>query len=516
MNKEYKNYICEYATVINEFGNNSSANAWLGSFLHNKDRFHSPFFETFFTFKSQKIICSPYASLISFSRKLALSILKWIYHFGNSMFRFIIIKKLYSKKKTLFDKKKYSLIKSFCYKNSISHGFFFDPFFGHFTSELKSRGIDSLTLVDGLGLNAENYKDLVSISGVVPYQAFNCFYDYPMVFLEVLSSLFNIPNGEAVVDGVSFKKLLKRQYYCEIFNPILLNALLMTKSISRILKKVKVDSVYMTYENINWERLFIKSVRLNSPNTTILGFQHAAISLACTNYFITADEEKNSPIPDYIITTGEAPARIIRDYSNIKKTPVISGCSFRLSNESQQHKPTRSLKKALLVALDGSSESLECIQLIISQIDKLKNWEIILRPHPIFPISSCLKGSDINLNHYSNIVVSKANSIIDDLKNCSIVLYRGSTVAFEAIRYARPIIHLKQSELINYDPLYELDEFKQVITIESSIIKSLNKLISLTDEEYQSQLLEAQSYVNSYFEAVSNEKLEDIIRLKND
>ena len=150
---------------------------------------------------------------------------------------------------------------------------------------------------------------------------------------------------------------------------------------------------------------------------------------------------------------------------------------------------------------------------LLSQIESLKGWKITIRNHPILPIEKCEKYLNVKFDSFPNISISKNTSLHDDIKNCAIILYWGTTVSLEALAMGRPIIHYHQGDLVNYDPVFELSTFKEVICRNDPLLPILNKYLNLSDTEYLEKSKIAIDYVNQYFYPVNKETIKKFTAL---
>ena len=84
----------------------------------------------------------------------------------------------------------------------------------------------------------------------------------------------------------------------------------------------------------------------------------------------------------------------------------------------------------------------------------------------------------------SNISFSQETSVEEDIAQCDLVLYWGTTVAIEAIMLGKPIVHFDRGDLVSFDPLFELDEFKWTISPIQGLNIIIEKIQSLSEDEF--------------------------------
>ena len=72
-----------------------------------------------------------------------------------------------------------------------------------------------------------------------------------------------------------------------------------------------MESFLFTYENNPWERMCMMAVKSQAPQTKVTGYQHTVVPHASANMFISSHERGRLPMPDRILTVGEAPKQIM-------------------------------------------------------------------------------------------------------------------------------------------------------------------------------------------------------------
>ena len=102
--------------------------------------------------------------------------------------------------------------------------------------------------------------------------------------------------------------------------------------IKRVLKFFDIDTFTTTYENNPWEKVCLLTLKKYSPHTHIIGYQHAALSRASINMFMSDDEKEKIPLPDRIITIGDATKSILEKLGNHNPNKMRVGCGLRFSH----------------------------------------------------------------------------------------------------------------------------------------------------------------------------------------
>jgi hypothetical protein len=130
-----------------------------------------------------------------------------------------------------------------------------------------------------------------------------------------------------------------------------------------------------------------------------------------------------------------------------------------------------------------------------------------MRAHPVLPFERLqLLIDDMNALP-ANIWVSRGGTVMEDVIKCDAVLYWGSSVALEGIRLGKPAIHFNQDDILSYDPLFDLTDFKWVINAQNDIMNVFDQIRSMPDNMFEEQQDRARRYVIAYHNPVSNESM---------
>jgi len=85
------------------------------------------------------------------------------------------------------------------------------------------------------------------------------------------------------------------------------------------------------------------------------------------------------------------------------------------------------------------------------------------------------------------------------LKRSVVVLYDGSKVALEAMRFGLPVININPFfDSLSFDPLINWVTFKWVASSKESLLKSLDEIMSMDNREYDNKRKEAIKYSKDY------------------
>jgi len=416
------------------------------------------------------------------------------------------------------------LIKSFVYSRNLKdNGSFEDPFFGRLSlflkEELGSR-IDVMTVVAGFEDKQQCYRKLGQMNqDVVPIEVFISYADIVAGILEILKAIISFPFriwGAIPFHGLDLSStirllLLSGGWHLSLFH------YLHYAAAKEICRRYDIRGCLFTYEGIPWERPFIEGIRKGSPKASILGYQHSVVPQSAAGVFLNRKEMEFGPIPDKILTTGKVPAEIIRKYSSFLGSDVEPACALRYEYlHDIPVAPTRRPEKInkVLVALEGVPQVVLLAEYALQQATKHRYLTFCFRPHPILPMTKVLENSKWTTELPENVALSENANVIDDVRRSDAILYWGTTVSLEAIMVGKPVIHLDVGEMLSYDPLFDLRDFKWRVTRDQEIGQTIDRIEGLSNDEYTQQMGKAQQYVKDYFFPVNRSTMRPFYHIR--
>lgn len=508
MSKVAKEFIDAYTEAVHNFGTNHVNICWWGTFLANKDRFHSEFLKTFSKIFNQKGFESPYRSYLFSLSILIKNILKWHAYLLRS-YNYTLKAKSYNKTglQNKYKEQTVSLIKTISYDHSFKDDSFDDPMFEQLNQFLKSKNENVITFIDPLNDVKKAISKASKQLDVVTFYSYCSFSDYIKIYLLTWQAFFCPPKGRPSYKGHSLRKIMLRQYRKEIFNPVLMNGLLMGYSYARLSKKINFKKVFMTYENISWERPFIAGIKRVTPDTEIVGFQHTVVPQICTNYFMPPSEDIHCPLPDRILTNGEITKKVLEELGNYKNIKIESAAAIRQKEILESDYKMLERSKVLLVALEGSPHTEDTANYVFKYLKLLPGWKIILRTHPMMPVEKLNHLFNLDIYQNSQIIISKGTSLIDDLKRSGFVIYWGSTVGLEALKMGIPAINYSRGDTLSYDPAFLYKGLKKNVDHSVDLSEVLNSMLELDLEQFQKLQEEASDFVGRYFHPLTEKNM---------
>ncbi len=411
------------------------------------------------------------------------------------------------------------LIKSFGYASSVRQGKFVDPFFGELADclgEELAKGHTVLTVItdfDESGGTAEKMAAMADNSPI-PLEYFLSTSDVLSGLLAVvksqLFSRFRVPEsleflGEnvrsAVADSLSGSggAISLRQY--------------LHYDVARnIAQQYTVSGCAITYEGNPWERMFVAGLKSVQPQAPVAGYQHSVVPLAAAGVFPGPHEVEVAPLPDVVVTTGEEPARIIREFGSYPGERIIPACALRYSYLHELKERDITCRKqenvTVLVVPEGVAKAIDLVSYALKQASTCPDIQFRIRTHPLTPLPFYLDQLGISLDTYDNVVESKGRSLVEDIMSCDAVLYWGTTVSLEALMAGIPLIHFDRGELLSYDPLFDFSDFKWVVDKTMPLAEVVEVITQLPDGEYEVRASAGRAYVKRYFHPVTKEAMQ--------
>lgn len=398
-----------------------------------------------------------------------------------------------------------TVIKTFAY-HFTQFDDFKDPIFQDLSQILKDNNQPVLTIYEpvnvfrksirekDLGCSTLSYYDLIKFSDILRIGTHLIF-----------SFLKEIRIKEVFVfQGKDISKEFKRLYLFEHFSPSTFHSMSYFFAIKNLCTLLQVKKFIYTYENNSWERMCLMSFRQFSEKTKLIAYQHNVIPLASANMFLGKDEENHSPIPDVILTTGQKPLDILRVLGNFNTIKLKSTCAIRYKYLEQISPVSRNNDKpTLLIALEGVWQAAEIMNAIFAQANQFSHWKVIVRTHQVLGYEKLSLRIHYNIKDHPNFELSSGKTLTQDIEESTTVLYWGSSVALEAIKFGKPLINIKLSAEIDFDPLFEVTALKASWSPNEDISTYLDEILRMDEGKYQDELHTAQEYLSSYFHPVT-------------
>ncbi len=415
--------------------------------------------------------------------------------------------KLYNAIRKIPSGKKY-VIKTFLYNHSFDDkGRYKDIFFGTLPDFLRSNQ-NVIIVADVLGdMNyiAKKIKHCNSFT-IIPQEMFLSVKDIIQAIVEIISTKISF-NKKYTFFDYDVTEIVRNELK-RTCNGIPFYQYLHYAMMKGLVKRLKVDTFLLTYENNPWEKMCMIAIRKYSKGTHILGYQHSVVPLASANAFISKHEADLIPIPDRILTVGEKPRKIMETYGCFDNGKIEAACALRYKYLFNLKPYGRKNEGRILLALEGLDETYKLMNYAMTELKGDERFQVRCRTHPEMPIRKFEKQLIFPLNELSNFHLSSNVHLRDDLEWADVVLYWGSTVSLEALISRRPIIRYDMDTVFNNDPLFECNYLKWIVTDNISLSQTIDEIYQLDDETYYKAWDMARQYLSDYFFPLTPERLE--------
>lgn len=275
----------------------------------------------------------------------------------------------------------------------------------------------------------------------------------------------------------------------------------------RISQNLCIKRCLFPYENRSWEKMLLQGFLESSPSTTIIGYQHAAITKSHTNFIIGSDELEILPLPHKILTTGPYVKDWMSSYGNYPPEIIEASCALRQPSLTGEKLPERRkpLNHILIVLASSVEEYRETLSFVDAALLHADGFHVRIRPHPTIPIHSITDFGDFRTIIPFDISTS---SLEEDLYWTDIVIYCSSTVGIEAIARGIPVIHIDIGSFIDNDPMFGSDILKWDILKYQDLIPTITSIENIPDDQFKHIQKAALAYSQDYLTPVSADLLQ--------
>jgi hypothetical protein len=517
MRSDKFSFIRAYSQCIGSLSNQMNSVAWWATWLASKNRFLSrvnKLLEELFLEKPRPLTNqSTLGRNLRHGYMLTASFLKAVAYSIVALHRIVMAQVTLGRKTkgivAHLSKEPVYLVKTFAYAHSFAGQDFRDVFFERLPDYLRrEKRARVLTVFDPIGCFGLARKSCARLERVLPYHVFLRWSDLMTAWALLVRGLLKPFPSRVDFLGHDVRLPLRRQYQLDLMSPNGVFSLLMHLAFRRIARALNVTRLLLTFENNPWERMCIQAFREASPQTKILGYQHTVIPEASLNMFPAKEECEIAPSPDTILTVGDEPARILREYGRYDHVPIQTSCALRFEYLERIRAQDGPVKKTLLIALEGVWEAVQMLDEVLRQMENRRDWTLIIRTHPALPfarIKSRLKTSLASLPH---VTISDREKLDDDMDLSGAVAYWGSSVSLEAMKRGLPVIHFDAGGLLSYDPLFRCPHLKWTFRAKGSLSKALDEIDSLTPQKLAKEREMAHGYLRDYFAPVTPEGLD--------
>jgi hypothetical protein len=412
-------------------------------------------------------------------------------------------------------KEKLYVLRTWVYESSIGRdNKYSDSFFGRLPEFLIGKGERVVILagiVNNYGRVLKKLSKCEEDYPIIPQEYFLKISDVVKVALEVYFNKINLREKIELYD-LDVTTIIQDEIDTNYRETSFIRTELLQKYIMKnMLKQCRVHTFTTTYENNPWEKICFLSLKEYSPSTKTIGYQHAVISRASANMYISKEEMPFVPIPDKVVTTGDITKSMLEKYGSYPKNSIKSSCALRHEYiyELKRKNFTRSCK--ILVALEGVYECYKLVNFVFNALSGTNYFQVIIRTHPARPFDKIKDDLCFDINCHANFSVSNQTSLKDDLSGVDILMYWGSTVSMEALMMGIPVIHVSLDDIVTVDPLFDCCHLKWAVKNVEKLRSVIADIYNLSEHDYLSQYNNARSYIERYLKEVTDDRLSEFI-----
>lgn len=400
------------------------------------------------------------------------------------------------------------VIKTFGFQRSFKNGFFEDLYFGPLKKQIEQKiGAPVLVVFDPVSRFELCLKGTEKESHVFPYQAFLHFSDIFKIWSTLSrAALSKVPRMDLFY-GHDLNSHLRWCYQKDVLSKEAFFSVAIQLAFRRLLADLKVSQFILTAEFNPWERLVIEEFRRAQPSVRIVGYQHSIVMEDMLNMFPGKEECQFAPKPDVILTTGRVPFEMLKKLGDYRGIHLEPACALRYTYLDKIQPTQEALKQVLLAPMEGTHDSAAMLDYLVTRLKDAPDWQVIVRPHPAFPISNLLKHSKLRGSSLpKNFSISSAPDLTTDITRSSILFYWGSTTALECLKAGHPLIQF-DAGVFNNDPLVDFKRLKWTVKPGDQLLPILGEIMQLELSDLNSRRAAGEAFVNDYFWRVTDAAL---------
>ena len=214
-----------------------------------------------------------------------------------------------------------------------------------------------------------------------------------------------------------------------------MGALRIASQLADFIRQTRPCVVLFTYEGQSWERVLCKLVHDQMKDAFMIGYQHSVL----TPGFRNIDARLGAGCdPDHILTAGKVTRAMLIDQSNFTANEIdVLGSPKTITIDNTK---IQSFSGTVLGVPEGQLSEVRIIsEWLLGGARANADVKFVLRLHPLTNKAYVLENCPELNSAPENFQVSEA-PLQDDLEAASWLLYRGSSIALNAlVKHVRPI-----------------------------------------------------------------------------
>lgn len=424
-----------------------------------------------------------------------------------------------SKKNFFLNKIKNYLIWIVCEKKSLYHNYagksscdylvisniikfqnnsFKDDYFGNIDTISENSGLKTIKAIRNLSDKSTNkiFKKMNSKNYILLSKRSTIFNEAKYIF-ELIKSFF-------LLKIFSSNSFLKKNLSIKDFMTIPGN-LRIGDQILEILKFLTPKAIIFTFEGHAWERILINKIKTKYPKILLIGYQFTTL---IENQNSIYRKTNNNFSPNIIFATGKESKSILeKKIKNVDIKILGSTKNFKVLKKNFVKK-TSSFKNILFVPEGLLEENYKMFIFFLKSAMYNVNLNFKFRCHPLIDQKKFFKDFQLEqkVKNLDNVEIS-SNEFERDILDCDYIVFRGSSVAFNACINNRIPIYLDIDEF-NCNPLYKILP-KNLMIREIKDFRRINNQSEIISVD---EIIKLKKYCSNYFEELNLNTLKETIK----
>jgi hypothetical protein len=287
---------------------------------------------------------------------------------------------------------------------------------------------------------------------------------------------------------------------------------LVRRAMARLLAEHPQARVIHMYENNAWERASYQAAKSATPPRHVTGYLHCAVLPSHLKNVFPANEPKQRPRPDRVVTTGPAASRVLASLGDHPDGLVVDGCSLRLpllSAMAGLPAPRRPIRTVLAV-FEGLESVVPAAQQFFAAARQRPELRFLVRCHPQLPIERLSALAGFRYGPGEAVDASGAASLEAAVAEADVVVYVSSTAALYALYGGRPVIKIDNDPLDD-DPLTACSSFKWRAANAAELLSALDAINAIPPDVGAAAMEAARDYLNQYLRTPSPTSLQPFL-----
>ena len=386
-----------------------------------------------------------------------------------------------------------------------------DVYFEPLRKNLEGSARQALVMVLILGPLRQQVAQIKKLDTKIPVVPVEAFLNFPDILWCVIQSLWlsatrSRIKGELRVAGVEVGTLVRRTFLEAFRSGDRFVGLQFYRATMGLAGKVRVERFIYPFENRSWEKMMLQAMRNASPDTRLLGYQHAAITPSHLHFFLGEGEAKEMPLPDVILTAGELTRDWLQREGSYPQGMLRSACALR-HQEVTMRRSRRKRGRVLVAMGNGLEEYVRTLIFLDGAFNGKSgrdngDWQIVIRPHPNLhlPLEQALEQASISADYLYSI---STGNLAEEVAETDVLVYASSTVALQAASAGIPTICLDLGRVLDTDPMWGWDAFKWRVADQKGLIDALEEIDGLSQDKFDALSQTARDYACSYLSPVT-------------